>query len=484
MFSKIKKMSKKTLWITLVVVLIAGAGGYAYYQKSVVPAQVTDEPTMQTAKVRQGDLTLYASGTGNLIPATEATFGFRSNGQLLNLWVNVGDQVEAGDLLAELNNVSAQINLKQAERALAELSTPLANALAVQELTLAEQNMIDTRSTLIYQISLSVYTWENSVAELQQELLDAQVNATDNPSDDADAAVVDVERRLEYAEKSLASAWYTYTEYYVPETFTVLEKVEGTRNDWEEVLYAPSVSNMNEARANYAAGQQRLVEAQGYLAALNGEEIPADATGSMITKLEQAQLALISAQDGLDATRLYAPISGMVMSINANIGDTVGTSAIVTIADTSESYLEIFLDETDWGMIDVGYPVDVIFDVLSEKTFTGEVVQVDPALYVSQNTSVVRGLVRLDDAELSGSRLPIGSAAAVEVIGGRAEEALLVPVEALREASPGQFTVFVMVDDEPKLRVVEIGLQDLFYAEVLSGLEAGDVVTTGIAETE
>ena len=72
----------------------------------------------------------------------------------------------------------------------------------------------------------------------------------------------------------------------------------------------------------------------------------------------------------------------------------------------------------------------------------------------------------------------------MEVIGGRAEGAILVPSEALKEASPGQYTVFVMEDGEPKLRVVEIGLQDLFYAEVISGLEAGDVVTTGITETE
>jgi len=96
----------------------------------------------------------------------------------------------------------------------------------------------------------------------------------------------------------------------------------------------------------------------------------------------------------------------------------------------------------------------------------------------------VRALVRLDETSFDGSKLPIGSAAAVEVIGGRAESVLLVPVEALREASPGQYTVFVMVDGTPKLRVVEVGLQDLFYAEILSGLEIGDVVTTGIAETE
>ena len=172
------------------------------------------------------------------------------------------------------------------------------------------------------------------------------------------------------------------------------------------------------------------------------------------------------------------------MSIDANVGDVVGTSAIVTIADISEAWLEIFLDETDWGMIAVDYPVDVIFDVLPDKTFSGVVVQVDPALYTEQNTSVVRALVRLDESSFDGIKLPIGSAAAVEVIGGRADGAILAPIEALREASPGQYTVFVMVDGEPKLRVVEVGLQDLFYAEILSGLEVGDVVTTGIAETE
>ena len=44
--------------------------------------------------------------------------------------------------------------------------------------------------------------------------------------------------------------------------------------------------------------------------------------------------------------------------------------------------------------------------------------------------------------------------------------------------------VFVMEDGEPKLQVVEIGLVDFTSAEILSGLEAGEIVTTGIVETE
>jgi hypothetical protein len=41
----------------------------------------------------------------------------------------------------------------------------------------------------------------------------------------------------------------------------------------------------------------------------------------------------------------------------------------------------------------------------------------------------------------------------------------------------------VIENEKPKLHVVEIGLQDLFYAEVLSGLEPGDIVSTGLVDT-
>ena len=73
--------------------------------------------------------------------------------------------------------------------------------------------------------------------------------------------------------------------------------------------------------------------------------------------------------------------------------------------------------------------------------------------------------------------------AAVDIVGGRAENAILVPVEALRELGPGEFAVFVLQDGEPRLRPVEVGIMDFTFAEIISGLEAGETVTTGIVET-
>ena len=80
-------------------------------------------------------------------------------------------------------------------------------------------------------------------------------------------------------------------------------------------------------------------------------------------------------------------------------------------------------------------------------------------------------------------KLPIGSAAGVDIIGGKAENAVLVPVEALRKISENEYAVFVMEGGEPKMKLVEVRLQDLIYAEIISGIKQGDVVTTGQVET-
>jgi hypothetical protein len=65
-------------------------------------------------------------------------------------------------------------------------------------------------------------------------------------------------------------------------------------------------------------------------------------------------------------------------------------------------------------------------------------------------------------------------------VAGEAKNALLVPVQALRELSSDQYAVFVVgVDGELELRPVEVGLQDYVNAEIRSGLQQGEVVSVG-----
>ena len=71
-----------------------------------------------------------------------------------------------------------------------------------------------------------------------------------------------------------------------------------------------------------------------------------------------------------------------------------------------------------------------------------------------------------------------------EVIAGEALGALIVPVQALRELAPGSYAVFLVGEnDQLTLTPVTVGLRVFANAEILSGLKAGDVVSTGTAET-
>lgn len=474
----LSKLPKYVLWIILAVVILVSAGGFAYYQMIYTPTQQTDEPILQTATIQRGNLVLYASGTGTLTAASEASFGFGTSGQVKDLYVKVGDVVDAGQLLAELDNTTQELQYTQAKRDLAELTSPYAIATAEQAIAEAMLEVDSAYSHLAYIISPSVLYWEEEFAKVEVELADAKQEAETSPSAEADEKVKELEAKLDLFQDKLKGSKTYYEEQYVPDNFTIKDRATGTK-----YVSEPSEASIAQARAEYNLAKATVVEAQYYLAALKGEEIPEDATGSKLTELENAQLNLQSAEDTLKGTRLIAPISGTIMSLDFVVGDTVGTSVVVTIADLSQPYLEVFLDETDWGNIVVGYDAEVTFDALPDLVFTGIVTQVDPGLYASGNTSVVRGLVLLDDSQ-TGLNLPIGSSAAVDIIGGRAENVVLVPVDALRESSPGNYAVFVIEDGKPKLRVIEVGIQDLFYAEVKSGLEAGEVVSTGLVETQ
>ncbi len=170
------------------------------------------------------------------------------------------------------------------------------------------------------------------------------------------------------------------------------------------------------------------------------------------------------------------------MTLNATVGNNV-SGAIMTIDDLSQATIQFYLDSSDWTNVKVGYDVSVTFDALTGQTFTGKVTQVMPGLVSAQGSSMVEGTAVLDKS-VEEIGLPVGVDANIDVISGQALNAVLVPVEALHEISAGQYTVFVMESGKPVLHTVEVGLKDDTYAEIKSGLNAGDVVTTGIAETK
>jgi len=480
---KKNNISKRIRWLLVGIIILAVAGGGAYYYNTrTVQASAPTQATMQTATAFRGNIIISASGSGTLTPSNQVSFGFGTSGQITELNVKIGDAVEAGQVIGQLDNTDALAAYKQAKRNLDDLTTPAAFAQAKQAIAEAEVSIYNAKQDLEYLISSDVYYWENQVTAAEADLKTAQTDGGASPTADQQTRIDEATKALDRAQTNLQAAQLKYANEYVPATFTYTITDKDTGEVTKEVV-APSDAQVAAARATYELAIETQKEAQAYLDLLNGDALPEDVPGSSLTALVEAQTALQTADDNLKATQLISPITGTVTDLTASVGDFVSSSSIITVADLEQPYtVDAYFDAEDWKNILAGNETEVVFDILPDETFKGTITAVYPTLDTSSNSSLVHAVAKLSDT--IDSNLPSGASASIDVIGGRADNAVLIPIEALHETNPGEYAVFVMENGKPRLRVIEIGLKDLLYAEVKSGVEAGDVVTTGITETQ
>ena len=239
------------------------------------------------------------------------------------------------------------------------------------------------------------------------------------------------------------------------------------------------------AQAQLKLAQANLDAAKSLLAELKGEKANTPAiVNSTLIQLRQAKLSLDTAKLTLANTSLVSPINGTVTAIKADAGEAVGTAPIITIADLDRPMVRFYVEETDLGKVVMGNSVTVTFDALPDTPIKGKVVRVDPALVTVDGSPAVQAWAQIDPLK-NGTRLLSGMTAAVEVIAGEAKSAVLVPVQALRDLGSGSFAVFILQPDgQLKLTPVTIGFKDFANAEILSGVKAGDVVSTGNVQTK
>ncbi len=515
---------RRLLILIFAVVVFAALGGGWYYYTEYLPAQTPSAAeTIQTSRVRRGNLIIAVGGSGTLMPGAEVDLGFSSAGVVSEVLVEVGDWVENGDVLARIDPAAlqraliqseadlmvAQDNLESAESPYSQLDLNQAY-LAIDQ---AEAALVEAKDNLAVAREPSACLYE-SVVDLEYEYswyydnyyqTVQQYEAGETGREDLNAA----SDNLQWAEERLNQAldcppgpedvavcesdyvWYQgrYAEmggrYRVGEIsqeqlFALGDRIQAVKQRLDQARQAASEGT--KAQDEVSQCEFNLQKARETLAEMQSGP---DATDVQVAqaKLVSAEAAVEDARAALEGATLVAPFSGVVTAVEAQAGETLGTAAIITLADMADPLVEIYLDETDVNSVAPGYEVEVVFDALPDDVFTGQIERVEPELAMIQNAPTVIAFASLEESDTS-SLPPLGANAMVEVIAARAENVLLVPTEALRELSPGQYAVMVMVDGEPQMRQVEVGVMDYAYAEIISGLQEGDVVSTGMVPTE
>ena len=165
--ASIKKHPGRMTLLVLLILLVAASGLFYFVQARKAAAVAATESAPQTATVRQGNLIISATGTGTLAVSDEIDLGFTASGQVTGIFVKPGDHVEAGTLLAQIDDQQAQISYTTAKHAYQELTSAAAIASAQQQVAQAQTDLMSAKYQLEYLISPEVLYWETEISNGQ-----------------------------------------------------------------------------------------------------------------------------------------------------------------------------------------------------------------------------------------------------------------------------------------------------------------------------
>ncbi len=179
----------RRLLVALCLLLVAGGAGY-YFSDRLFPEE---KPEIMTAAVTRGDIETSVLATGLLKPAKLVAVGAQVSGRITSLKVELGQKVKTGDLVAEIDSITQQYQLRTAEATLANVRAQRVEkeaTLALARKTLARQR------TMAAQRAVSQADLES--AEADMKTAEAQIAALDAQLVEAQVAVEDAQADLDY----------------------------------------------------------------------------------------------------------------------------------------------------------------------------------------------------------------------------------------------------------------------------------------------
>jgi len=210
--------------------------------------------------------------------------------------------------------------------------------------------------------------------------------------------------------------------------------------------------------------------------------------------VQQKQNALEDARKNLADHYIRAPFTGIISKVNVKKGDVVSTGTIIATLITDQKIAEISLNEVDAAKVKIGQKATLTFDAFPGLTISGQVAEIDTVGTVSQGVVSYNVKINFDTQD---EEVKPGMSVSAAIIIEAKPDALLIPNSAIK--SQGQTNYVEMPDDNElnlaktnpngaafknplKRQMVEIGLANDEFTEIISGLKEGDIIVTKIIQ--
>ena len=205
---------------------------------------------------------------------------------------------------------------------------------------------------------------------------------------------------------------------------------------------------------------------------------------------ETAKATYERALDAYRKTKIYAPISGKIMKVNVEEGETAvmgalnyGGTVMMTVADMSQMIAVVEIDETDVPDVRLGEHAEVTADALPDSVYGGTVIKVGLMPITSQlgTDEATDFEVEIELHDFSPLLRP-GMNVKTDIITSEKSGVLIIPIQASgkREVDDKLVeTVFIARDGKARLMEILPGVSSDTETEIISGVEEGDTVIIG-----
>lgn len=195
----------------------------------------------------------------------------------------------------------------------------------------------------------------------------------------------------------------------------------------------------------------------------------------------EAQAAYDAAKDALGKSSVRAPFDGVVYFLPVKPGAFVQDGdLLLQEADLSHVLVRAFVDEPDIGRLQPGQRVDITWDAIPGRTWTGTLNTVPSTVRPRANRNVGEATCTIDNPDF---RLLPNNNVGVTILVNEHDNVLSVERDAIHTDDSKPF-VFQVVDGRLKQQTVEISLQNLTRVEIASGLSEGAKVAVAAEESK
>lgn len=480
--------------LLVLAVMIVTAGCKSTTSKSqptptpIPPPPVPEKPTYT---VKRDTVVDDLSFTGRVSPMREANLYFKTDGRVKKIYVERNDTVEAGTLIAELENDDLVRQLSQTQIELETAQLNLEKAQNNQKYTI-ERSKIDLE---VAQSQLDKLKQSLSTADLDIQIARANLDKAKQGPEAEDIAIA--RSQLERAKNSLWAAQMNRDSACGRGASASCDSAQASVQNAEQgvrieelslqkLLKGTDARTLLQLEAALAKAQQArsslmaditIQEQRVALAEMEVQRLTDEIDPQLTKAVDRAQLAVDRLQAQVNETRISSPIAGKVTSISAYAGRTVQAyKDVFVVADEAELEVTAEPMSTQLQRLTEGMECILALSAYPGKQLPGQIVQL-PYPYGGGGGATLedadkRTHITFDPQDIT---LEPGDLVKVIVTLERKENALWLPPAAIRTFAGRKF---VVVEDAGSQRRVDVtvGIESIERVEILDGLQEGQIV--------